>query len=307
MNSTAAKGSLCVCVIALNEEKHIEATLGAILAGAERESFPVRVYPNGCTDRTVEIAQGFSSSHPNVEVRVLPVASKPNAWNTAFSENDHEFLVFSDGDVLPEPGAATRLARELTANPACVIASCRRVPATRGLGVQQKLVGFLDMPLVQDFLAGGFYAVRRAALAELLAQEDLTALPAGVAGEDCFLDRLVGHERVLVSDHRTAYVPPDFRDYCQYLARIRWQNEQAQIFLGGGNPRDTEIASRLTRKLRRSRSLPRLAAGAAAVLTRCAFRLLARAAIEANYRRLGQVRPDGAAVLSTFTRSKSTK
>lgn len=106
--------SISVCVFAHNEEANILGTLSAICDGNDLSRlFPIYVYANGCTDRTVELVEGFAKEHSNVHLRVLPVASKPNAWNMAFSEQKSDIIIFSDGDVVPEKGAALKLVVEL--------------------------------------------------------------------------------------------------------------------------------------------------------------------------------------------------
>ncbi len=200
--------SVCVCILAHNEEKNISRTLAAICSTKEAESLPVYVYANGCSDGTAKEVTRFAQTHRNVQLCELPIASKPLAWNTAFAAHRSEFIIFSDGDILVEPGAALQLVNELKSFPDAVIATCRQVAIDEGLTFQQKLVGFMQIPLVQNFLAGGFYAVRRQPLAELLEQKGFTALPEGVAGEDAFLDYLVGPERLVVSAACAAYLPP---------------------------------------------------------------------------------------------------
>ena len=46
--------SVCVCILAHNEEKNIRKTLAAICATKEAETIPIYVYANGCGDGTVE-------------------------------------------------------------------------------------------------------------------------------------------------------------------------------------------------------------------------------------------------------------
>jgi cellulose synthase/poly-beta-1,6-N-acetylglucosamine synthase-like glycosyltransferase len=292
-----------VCVLAHNEEKNIVATLQAIMAGAGANPFPVHVYANGCTDHTVAVCRALAGSHPNLAVHELAIASKPNAWNTAFAEQKAEFLVFSDGDVIPDEGAALELVNELARKPTAILASCTQVTASEGLSAEQKLVGLLQTPLHQDFLAGGFYAVRRRALAGLLEDSGYEALPAGVTGEDCFLDRLVGPERLLVAKCRSAYRPPGLSDYCRYLARLRWQNEQLELLLKKEQLPSGGTLDRFADKFKRSESKAHFLAMLGPVLARQAFQLLAGSVIRKNYEKLGPVRADGAGILSSSTRS----
>lgn len=298
--------TVCVCVLAHNEEKNIAQTLSAICAVDGSNNIPVYVYANGCTDRTCEIVTIYASSHSNVHLRELSVASKPGAWNTAFSECLYDIIIFADGDIVPDAGGVMQLVNELSSFPQMVIASCRQVPMDSGLSLQQKFVGFMQIPLVQTFLAGGFYAVQRLALAELMSQNGFAELPPGVAGEDAFLYYIVGPERLIVSESCSAYVPPDLKDYGRYLSRIRWQNEQIRFFWKHIMHEQSSIAQIIT-KLRMCRSYRRLPVAILAVATRYLFKLATSSQLKREYEKLGPVRANGAEILSNSTRSLSTK
>jgi glycosyltransferase involved in cell wall biosynthesis len=298
--------SVCVCILAHNEEKYISRTLAAICSTKEADSIPIYVYANGCNDKTVEEVTSFAQAHGNVHLCELSIASKPITWNTAFAEHQSEFIVFSDGDILVEHGAAMQLVNELKSFPNAVIATCRQVAVDEGLTFQQKLVGFMQTPLVQNFLAGGFYAVRRQSLAELLEQKGFTALPSGVAGEDAFLDYLAGPERLIVSDACSAYVPPHLSDYCRYLARIQWQNEQIRHCWQNIAPEHGPF-ERVINKIMRISSLRRFFVAVLAVSARHLYRMLFSSQIAKHYRNIGPLRVNGAEVLRDSTRSLSTK
>lgn len=298
--------SVCVCILAHNEEKYIGRTLAAICSTKEAARIPVYVYANGCSDGTAQEVTGFAQAHRNVQLRELPIASKPLAWNAAFAAHQAEFIVFSDGDILVEPGAAMQLVNELKSLPDAVIATCRQVAVDEGVTFEQKLVGFMHIPLVQNFLAGGFYAVRRQALADLLEQKGFTALPAGVAGEDAFLDYLVGAERLVVSAACAAYVPPNLSDYCRYLARIQWQNEQIRHCWQNIAPKHGFL-KRVVNKITGIRSFRRLPVSLLALSAKNLYRMLFSSRIAKHYRNIGPLRINGAEVLRDATRSLSTK
>jgi glycosyltransferase involved in cell wall biosynthesis len=299
---------VCVCLLAHNEEKHIARTILAVLNGTEELLFPVYVYANGCTDLTANITLELAEKHGNVYLRDIPVASKPNAWNTALAEQRKDFLIFADGDVIPDPGAVFRLIEELRNTPGAIIATCRQVPILRGINWQQKLVGILQMPLAQDFLAGGFYAVKRQALVQMLEEKGFSALPPGLTGEDRFLDIIVGKERLIVSDCRSAYEPPAIADYCRYLARMRWQNEQIALLLHERQALPARgITGRLTDKFKRCQSKWHFPVMLMVVMCRNIFRLIAAPVIRRKYRELGPVREDGTIILQRSTRSVSSK
>jgi hypothetical protein len=165
------------------------------------------------------------------------------------------------------------------------------------------------MPLYQDFLAGGFYAIKRHAVAELLAGAGYDGLPVGVTGDDSFLDHLVGADRLLLSESRSAYEPPNFSDFCLYLARIRWQNEQLALLLSApaSDGPQAGTVSRVIGKVRRSGRPLRMVGALASVALKRVFVLIAAPQIDRVYRKLGVVGIDGAGLLGRATRSESTK
>jgi hypothetical protein len=295
-------------VLAYNEEQHMGNTLRAILRGISDENVVVHLYANGCTDRTADVARVVATWYPKLAVHELEIASKPEAWNAALADHDHDVLVFADGDVVPEPGVVECLRDRLWDSPSALISTCRPVPASKGLRWQQRLVGFMQMPLHQDFLSGRFYAIKRRDIMELLSQAGYDGLPPGVTGEDGFLNLLVGLDRLLVSECRAAYKPPNLADYCRYLARIRWQNEQLALLLPFTYPPSPwSVFKRVVRKVRRAPNKFHVAGAIPGVVLKHAFKLFAAPQIRRAYRALGPVGKNGAEVLSIATRAASAK
>jgi glycosyltransferase involved in cell wall biosynthesis len=300
--------SCAVCVLAYNEEQNMGSTLGAILRGISDENVVVHLYANGCTDRTADVARVVANWYPKLVVHELEIASKPEAWNVGMADHDYDVLVFADGDVVPEPGVVECLRDELWNSPIALISTCRSVPVTKGLDWQQRVVGFMQMPLHQDFVSGRFYAIKRREILELLSQAGYDGLPPGVTGEDGFLHLLVGTDRLLVSECRAAYKPPNLAEYCRYLARIRWQNEQLTLLLPFTYPPSLwSIVKRGVRKVRRAPNKFQVARAIPGVLLKHTFKFVAAAQIGRAYRALGPVGIDGAEVLSVATRAGSTK
>ena len=301
-----------VCILAYNEEARIADAIMRILKG-NRDSRPlVRVYANGCTDRTHEIVGKIAASNPDVELIEIAKASKPNAWNRAFRENDNDILIFADADVMPGGGAVSAILSAFDANPKAEIACCESWPEFRGASLEQKLTGLMQIPVNQDFLIGHFYGIRRAAFEHYFAELGLTGLPEGIAGDDAFIDQLVPRDRFLLVDKKVKYQPPTFEDYYRYLGRIRWQNEQISLFNARQRRPDNAKAAtgRLTSlqdKLKTSRHPTRLIIGAATTTLRLIFKALNKRKIKAAYRQIGPVKMDGAWVLSQATRSSSVK
>ena len=296
-----------VCMLAHNEEKHIARTLTAVSDESFESGAQLYLYANGCTDSTVDIARQFMERTANVHLREIARASKPNAWNAAFSEATADYLVFSDGDILPEPGAISRLVSVLRTNPDVVIASSKQLPLKQGLGFQQKLVGFMQLPVLQQFLYGGLYAVRRAALAEALSRKGYSLLPEGVTGEDGFLEFVLDKGQLTIADCVTFYEPPNLHDYLRYLARIRWQNDQLVLLLGSIPGQDLGAVEKLLFKIKKSTSVKYLLLSSCAASVKYSFKRVFRGRIDRIYQGLGPVTGDGAEILGSLTRSASAK
>ncbi len=301
-----------VCILAYNEEASIATVIEQIVT-ANRDSRPlVRVYANGCTDRTVEIVAEIAARNPDVELVELEKPSKPAAWNRAFADNRGEILIFADADVVPEPGAVARIVEAFQRHPQAEIACCESWPEFSGATFEQRITGLLQIPLKQDFLIGHFYGIRRVAFQHHFERLGTTGLPEGIAGDDAFLDQLVPRNRFVLVDAKVRYRPPSFDDYYRYLGRIRWQNEQIRQYnrLRGIDSRAVAANGRLSGigdKLKGAKRPSRLLLGLVTTVARLLFKQLKKRRIEAAYERIGPVQADGAWVLSEATRSSSVK
>ncbi|MBU0681024.1 MAG: glycosyltransferase [Proteobacteria bacterium] len=303
---------LCVCILAHNEQKHIAETVRAIAENCQGLACEIKVYANGCTDSTADIVRDLCQSLPNLELRELSQPSKVKAWNAAFTENRHAILVFSDGDVVPEAGAIEALSRLLSSEPrTATLVGCSFWPRFRGLGLGQRFTGFLQIPLKQDFLAGGLYAVHRPSLAREFAKRNISGIPNGVTADDTFLQLLVAKEHFHIIRHRVFYEPPQLSDYWKYLARIRWQEEQlAKIFggvLAGQDKQDNTFAERCRAKFAGNQVGGRLLLGLVAATLRTVMKAFYVKKIEGCFQALGPVGNEGGNILSRSTRSQSAK
>lgn len=303
---------VCVCILAYNEQKHIEDTIRAILTGNGDMSFDVVVYANGCTDRTADVVRGLCETTPGLRLRELAKASKPKAWNTAFAENTNSILFFSDGDVRPEPGSVVALCRYFDKHPDLSLVCSQFRPDARGLTFSRHLTGFLQIPLSQDFHAGGFYAVRRSRLIARLREKGLDGIPEGVVGEDAFLGMLMPRDAFLVARESVSCEPPSFDDYWRYLARVRWQEEQLLHVYGDLLGERTGVlrkscGSRLAGKLASGNGAARMLLGLTSAGLRTIVKAIFKTRIDRAYSELGPVGREGRSILSQATRSGSAK
>ena len=302
---------VCVCVLAYNEQRHIANTIQAILCGNGDMDFDIVVYANGCTDRTADVVKELCQTIANLRLRELSKPSKSHAWTTAFAENVNAILFFSDGDVRPEPGSVVALSRCLGERPEVALVCSQLWPDTHGLSFEQRLTGFLQIPLAQDFLTG-FYAIRRSHLLERLREKGLDGIPEGVVGEDEFLQRLVPANAFLVARQKVFYRPPVLNDYWKYLARMRWQEEQrlkayGDLFADDKDEPRRFWSGRVAKKLRSGQGLRRTLLGVASSGLRTVVKSVFKAKIDTYYRDLGPVCREGRNILSQATRSESAK
>ena len=303
---------VCICVLAHNEQRHIANTLRSLVAESDYLSCKIIVYANGCTDNTVSIVQKLSCQFPQISVNELDVASKANAWNIAFTENDSNILIFSDGDVRPEEGAIFGLCEALThGRTKIVVAGCTLWPDFEFLGIEQKFVGFLQLPLYQDFLSGGLYAIDRKELMSILQHYGIKSLPVGLVGEDTFLEKIVPSDQFVVITHKVYYIPPLLNDYFSYIARLQWQKKQIHLIMNEFNVKidvkKNNLITRFILKIRSNKSIIRMLLGLVSVCARYVLVLTNRRKIMNYYIKMGPPILEGSSILSRFSRSNSVK
>jgi glycosyltransferase involved in cell wall biosynthesis len=295
-----------VCVLAHNEEKYISKTIEALLFGLKK-NIPIYIYANGCSDHTIDISYKLKNKNSNIHPREIVTASKTNAWNTAFWEHKNvDYIVFSDGDIVPSKGAIEILINDLEQKPDVIISTSRLLPRVKDISFEKIFVGFLQLPFKHEFLSGGLYAIRRKDLLKLFEESGLNGLPLGIVGEDCFLELLMRPGQLHVSRCKNFYEPPSFKDYLRYLARIEWQNKQLRLFLGHHKNDSISFFKKVYRKLSGNHFIYILIAFPA-VFLRTLFKKIFSSKIREIFYELGPVRENGNLILSQLTRSNSCK
>ena len=106
---------ISVVMPAHNEENYLPATLEALFGLSECE-FECIVVPNGCTDRTEEIARQFP-----VTVVVEKRANISNARNVGAGRAQYPYLLFLDADIRIVPGFLSALLRKAEEADAVVV------------------------------------------------------------------------------------------------------------------------------------------------------------------------------------------
>lgn len=295
-----------ICILAHNEEKNIKETIQTLVNSSSHLKIPIHIYANGCTDKTIEISNKLADKNPLISINTITTPSKINAWNCGFQELDAEYIIFCDGDILPQKNTIENLILDLDKNQNLIISSTRPIPKLLNLSWSKKCVGFLQLPLSHQYLTGQMYIVRKKLLQNRLQQYGLSALPRGVVGEDAFIEHLLENHELFISKSFIFYEPADFHDYFRYLARLRWQNEQINIFYKSENKNNNFITKIFT-KIMSVKNPIYLIISIPASLSRILFKWIFRKKIESIYKQLGTVTIDGEQILSGKTRSNSSK
>jgi glycosyltransferase involved in cell wall biosynthesis len=106
---------ISVVIPAHNEERYLPGTLEALFEET-RCAFECIVVPNGCADRTEEIAGQFP-----VEVVVVERANLSNARNVGAAHALYPYLLFLDADIRVVPGFLPALLRKAKERKAAVV------------------------------------------------------------------------------------------------------------------------------------------------------------------------------------------
>lgn len=300
-----------VCILAHNEEKNISSTIKSIFDRSREIDFEAIVYANGCTDDTEKIVKDLMRKYPKLYLRQLSTASKIKAWNLAFTENDSSVLIFSDGDIQVEKGTISALLNSFKTKKKTILSSCKYWPRAKGLSLQHKIVGFIQIPIAQDFLTGCFYAVKKDDLKKIFLKKNIAMIPEGIVGEDLFIELLVPVDNFITIEKKCFYSPPNFDDYYRYLARMKWQEKQLEVcyqeILYDKIKEKNAKLSGLINKIRQSKTLSRLTLGVIASFLRHLFIWWHREKINRYYIKLGPIAKKGNSILNSATRSISIK
>lgn len=116
---------ITLLVPAYNEEKSIGRCLGSIDRQVLVERIKVLIIPNGCTDRTVEIAKEEIAQAKNKsiswEVVELPDGNKVNALNEGMRRAETEFVATMDSDSWIDPKTLSESVRKFVEDKSLMI------------------------------------------------------------------------------------------------------------------------------------------------------------------------------------------
>lgn len=188
-----------VGILARNEEADIANLIGDLgrqtLLDDDRFSIDVFVVANGCTDRTVDVAEQALSLAPfrkltiSTSIHDLPVAGKSNAWNELvhrIAPDDIAYMFFLDADIrIPEKESLKLMLDSLMSSPTAIVAidaSVKDIELEQPRGVVERLIraGTGTAEDKTRAIAGACYCV-------LFSEVRAIRMPIGLPGEDGYL------------------------------------------------------------------------------------------------------------------------
>lgn len=240
-----------VAVFAYNEEDGIATALARLEACGAEADLRVHVLINGCTDRTERVVWAYQPQRITVVPVVMAKGDKANAWNHYTHEVaplDAAIHVFTDGDMLIDPGTIAAFLRRFEEEP--LANGCAGLPVSGRSrdAFRTKLSGRREM-------AGNLYAIRGSCLAEFRRQN--VRLPFGIFGEDGLVTALIKYDldmRGRQDDLRitsaegagfgyqrlSLWRPRDWRIYRNRKMRYAVRRQQAQMLYGLLKERGTD-------------------------------------------------------------------
>jgi glycosyltransferase involved in cell wall biosynthesis len=205
-----------------NEGATLARCLDSVASEPSASCLEVVVVPNGCTDRTADVARQYVERIPGLRVIELSEASKTAALNAGDAACSAFPRVFLDADIELGPGALSGLLDALDVAEARV-ASPRVVfdYSRAGTLVREFYRAYERLPYVRDGLIGlGVYAVSAAGRARFDRFPDVTA-------DDLFVQRLFSaDERQITRGTFTVRTPRTTASLLRVRTRVAHGNAE---------------------------------------------------------------------------------
>ncbi|MBK7161657.1 MAG: glycosyltransferase [Sphingomonadales bacterium] len=170
------KPSICIAVLAHNEEARIAACLNSLPLG--EKDVAIHVLVNGSSDATAAIAGGVAAATRNVRVHLYREGGKARSWNRFLFDDlnaYHDTHIFVDGDAEIVPGSIKALNLALKQKP--------QINAVSGLPMNGRNTARYQQVMRREHgLFGDLYALRGDFLARM--KQSGIRLPDDVIGED---------------------------------------------------------------------------------------------------------------------------
>lgn len=202
---------MSVIVPAHDEERTLPRLLRALVDGDPDGDLEIVVVPNGCTDRTAEVARAVG---PRVRVVEIATAGKVAALNAGDAATDLFPRAYVDADAEVSAAALRALAAPLEGPDVVLTAAPRMVVDTTGASLVSRMYHqvWRVTPYVTEGPIGcGVYALSRAARARF------GEFPAVIA-DDLYVERMAGEHRLVDERHRFTFHAP--RTTSALLARL---------------------------------------------------------------------------------------
>jgi len=154
-----------VIIPAHNEEQAIRPTLSALMEQDFSGQLRIVVVPNGCTDRTAEVARSFTPKAQErgfeLVVAELDEGCKPKALNHGdLNAITDSIRIYLDADIRLSPNAITAVARELCEGGGIHCSAPRiQVAPAKSRVTRAYLKVWLNTPYIQNDVICGFYGV----------------------------------------------------------------------------------------------------------------------------------------------------
>jgi glycosyltransferase involved in cell wall biosynthesis len=209
---------ISVIIPAYNEESGIRRQLERLVGDpAFGDDIEVIVAPNGCSDRTADVARSFG-----VRVVESTVASKTAALNAAEAVASGFPRIYLDADIAVTPQLLRELAAAVSGDDVYGATAGRMVDASRSTWPVRAFYAInTRLPALQDRLFGrGVIALAKPA------RDRFGAFPEIIA-DDMLLDAVVGaDERREISSSVVVLAPATLGELVRRVARSRAGNEE---------------------------------------------------------------------------------
>ena len=210
-----------IVIPAHNEERTIARCLRAILFDARPGEFEVIVVPNGCSDRTAEVARALRAG---IRVIEIATASKQSALRAGDETTTCLPRVYVDADVEIDTASLRLLLAPLADGAVHATAPERILPRD---GVAPLVRWYYDvwerLPQVRAGLFG-----RGVIALSAVGWEQVRALPPAMSDDLVISEAFAAHERQVVPGTRVVIRPPrTVRDLIRRRTRVATGNAQA--------------------------------------------------------------------------------
>lgn len=189
--------SYAIAIPAFNEASTIGRLLHRLRIEAP-EAATILVADSASTDGTADVVGEASRDDERVDVLQVGKPGKPAAWNALWSQlQDHDVIVFIDGDALPTLGSLAVL-RTALEREGVIAVGARRV-------VADPSAARLSDPVVETCLVGALYALHRPSFDSRLQELEVEEMPE-VFADDHWLLSLLRRGEFAVCDEATVEV-----------------------------------------------------------------------------------------------------